>query len=78
MVLKRYMTGVALAALLAEWTLTDRTAAERIATLSSGVGDGGYVLDASSVFDDGYIDLLTGGHGDDWLLFTAGEDVVLP
>ncbi len=58
---------LALAAIMAEWTRTDRTVAQRVATLTSGVGEGGYVLNESTIFADEFLDTLTGGPGDDWL-----------
>lgn len=63
-------SDAALAAILAEWTRTDRTYDERYdRLLSTGVGAGGAIkLDATTVHDDGVQDVLTGGAGLDWFL----------
>ncbi len=67
----------AFSAVMAEWTRKDRTAAQRIAALSSGVGpNAGYALNAANVYDDGASDTLIGGNGDDWFLFDSALDSV--
>jgi Ca2+-binding RTX toxin-like protein len=68
---------VALAALMAEWTRTDLSYADRVAHLqgASGGHNQGCVLTtagAATVYDDGAADVLTGGAGADWFL-TDGQ-----
>jgi Ca2+-binding RTX toxin-like protein len=61
----------ALAKLMAEWTRSDLSAAQRIAHLQSGGAgalNGTTLLDASSLIYDAVPDLLTGGAGDNWVL----------
>jgi hypothetical protein len=67
----------ALRALLAEWKRTDATYATRISHLRSGGGlNGASRLAASDLFDDTSADVLTGGPGNDWLVFnSAGPGV---
>jgi Ca2+-binding RTX toxin-like protein len=59
----------ALNALESEWSRTDETFAQKMANLSgnaTGGKNGAFVLDATTVFDDGISDLLKGGNGQDW------------
>jgi hypothetical protein len=64
---------VALLAVLSEWT-SNRTVEERIRNLVDGSGtvvreNGSYYLvEGSTVLDDGDLDLLYGGAATDWLL----------
>ena len=56
----------ALDAILAEWA-TNNSYATRIANISTGGGlTGGWALNASTVFNDGLFDALSGGAGSDW------------
>jgi phospholipase C len=59
----------ALKALEAEWSRTDETFAQRMAHLNGGVTggkNGSFILDATTVHDDGVVDDLTAGSGADW------------
>jgi hypothetical protein len=59
----------ALLAIMAEWGRTDADYNTRIAHLmgtQSGGLNGSYFLNSSTVFDNGLIDVLTGGAGMDW------------
>ena len=62
---------VALSALMKEWTRTDLPAVQRVAHLQTG-GAGAFngttLLDAASLVDDGALDALVGGPGENWLL----------
>jgi hypothetical protein len=60
-------------AIQAEWT-SDATFATRVANLKNGTGAylSGVELNASTVFDDGAVDVLLGGEGSDW--FFANVD----
>lgn len=69
---------VALDALMAEWTRTDLTPAARIAHLDGSVSgglNGAYVLNASTVLDDGVVDTLYGDGSTDWFLASLIDDV---
>jgi hypothetical protein len=69
--------AAALCAIMAEWTRTDKTAAERVANLKNGTGlNGLIVLNATTVFSDLDADVLTGSSGDDWFLFDGQRDRV--
>src|SRR5262249_29844333 len=61
----------ALQAVLAEWT-SARSYNDRVANLSgAGTGvrlNGAFFLNDSTVMDDGQVDELTGGDGQDWFL----------
>jgi titin len=62
---------VALDAIMKEWKRTDADYATRISHLQNGgVGalNDGYRLNTSTVFDDAFVDSLTGGQGKDWFL----------
>jgi Ca2+-binding RTX toxin-like protein len=59
----------------AEWTRTDLAYADRIATLRTGTSSG-YVLDATTVFEDADADLLYGEGDLDWFWGTDGLDVM--
>jgi Ca2+-binding RTX toxin-like protein len=61
----------ALVQILAEWTSANSYSA-RIARLRSGAG-GLPKLDASTVLDDGVLDLLHGGDGLDWFFAGPGD-----
>jgi PKD repeat protein len=66
----------ALRAVMAEWTRTDLTYAERVDHLQNGGGRNGLVLlDAAAVSDDGRRDQVTGGRGLDWFFAGAGDRV---
>jgi phospholipase C len=59
----------ALKALESEWSRTDETFAQKMDHLSgnaTGGNNGSFVLDDTTVFDDGISDLLKGGTGQDW------------
>jgi hypothetical protein len=65
----------ALAYIMAEWDSTD-SYSTRIKKLSSGGGlNGSYVLNSTTVSDNGAVDLLYGGAGMDWFFaHTAGKN----
>jgi phospholipase C len=59
----------ALKALEAEWSRTDETYLQRVTHLNGGATgglNGAYVLNTSTVHDDGATDVLIGGTGPDW------------
>ncbi len=59
------------AAIMAEWTRTDLTYAQRIDHLRNGGGLNGQIkLNSSTVFDDSASDFLTGSTGLDWFWAT--------
>jgi Ca2+-binding RTX toxin-like protein len=61
-----------LRSIMTEWKRTDRTYAQRVARLSTGANP----LNPSTVFNDTFADVLTGGSGQDWFLFnSAGAGV---
>jgi hypothetical protein len=69
---------IALLAIMAEWGRTDADYNTRVAhlqgTQSAGL-NGSYLLNASTVFDNGVVDLLDGGAGMDWFLVgTSGKN----
>jgi hypothetical protein len=67
----------ALLAIVREWARTDATYAARVADLSNGGGlNGSYVLNATTLPDDGAVDVLTGGADSDWFLANA-QDTLL-
>lgn len=69
---------VALDAIMAEWGRTDISYQQRIADLdgaASGGLNGQYLLNATTVHDDGASDQLAGGGGQDWYIASA-DDVV--
>jgi Ca2+-binding RTX toxin-like protein len=56
----------ALAYIMAEWDSSD-SYSTRVKTISNGGGlNGSYVLDSTTVFDNGVSDSLYGGAGPDW------------
>jgi hypothetical protein len=62
--------AAALAAILAEWSSSDDYAtriARLMGTMSGGL-NGSYLLNASTVHDNGQADTLVGGAGLDWFL----------
>src|SRR5262249_61406382 len=62
----------ALNALAAEWRRTDADLATRIGHLNgsqSGGLNGGYLLNTTTVHDDGAIDELFGEGGSDWVIY---------
>ena len=65
----------ALNGILAEWLRTDLNLIQRLTNLSSGGGlNGGAVLNASTISDDGAIDkLFEGSAGQDWFLMFAND-----
>ncbi|MGH7137399.1 MAG: hypothetical protein ACREHD_16770, partial [Pirellulales bacterium] len=69
----------ALDAIMAEWGRTDISYRQRIADLegtASGGLNGPYLLNATTVHDDGASDELVGGGGRDWY-FASADDVVI-
>jgi hypothetical protein len=65
----------ALLALEREWSRQDADFPTRIRHLRLGGGlNGGYLLNTSTVFDDGVADTLTGGPGFDWFWANANQD----
>ena len=65
----------ALDALMNEWTRGDLEYAERVAHLEGGGGlNGGFLLNDSTVFDDGLKDKLKGNEGLDWFLADDDDD----
>jgi uncharacterized delta-60 repeat protein len=68
----------ALSAILTEWSRADRTYQQRVdALMTTGVGAGGAIrLNATTVFDDGAQDLLTGSSGQDWYFANIAGDGV--
>ncbi|MFO0881408.1 MAG: Calx-beta domain-containing protein [Gemmataceae bacterium] len=66
----------ALDALLDEWDRTDSTFEQRrdrlLGTLAGGL-NGGFLLNTSTVSDDGAIDDLTGGNGRDWFFASLSD-----
>ena len=68
--------SAALFAILTEWGRSDRSYAQRVADLKSGVGHNGAVkLTEATVFGDGAKHTLSGGGGHDWV-FSDGQDKV--
>lgn len=67
-------SDTSLFAILSEWRRTDIDYAQRIANLRAGIGSGAAIrLTASTVFDDSFIDKLTGGLGDDWFFVKLAD-----
>jgi hypothetical protein len=69
----------ALDAIMAEWGRTDISYRQRIADLdgtASGGLNGQYVLNATTVHDDGASDQLVGGGGQDWYIAGTNDLVV--
>jgi hypothetical protein len=71
----------ALAYLAAEWDRTDVDYMTRVGHLNGGIAggmNGSYLLNATTVLDDGAADVLNGGAGLDWIFahLTRGGDVV--
>jgi titin len=70
----------ALCAIMAEWT-SARDYATRVANLrGTGSGpraNGSYFLNATTVFDDGAVDRLTGSSGQDWIFANIADGGVL-
>lgn len=70
----------AVAAILPEWTRTDRGYQQRVDSLFSGIGQdpwgSPYALNRSTIWDDGSTDTLTGNAGLDWFLFSNTGDKV--
>jgi uncharacterized delta-60 repeat protein len=65
-----------LASVLAEWTRTDKTRAQKLANLTNGGGlNGANVLNASTVTDDKVKDTLHGTPDLDWMITGAGDKV---
>jgi hypothetical protein len=63
----------ALQAILAEWT-SSNSYATRVNNLRNGSGANGvFVLNSSTVSDDGLTDILWGDSGLDWFLFGLGD-----
>ncbi len=68
---------VAINAIMAEWTRTDRTAAQRVDALKNGTGlNGTLVLNSTTISNDTSADVMTGSSGDDWFLFDSTHDRV--
>jgi hypothetical protein len=52
-----------------EWTRTDIDYVARFSHLQNGGGlNDGHQLNSATVFDDAFLDSLTGGKGSDWFL----------
>lgn len=69
----------ALNAIMAEWGRTDLSYQQREADLSgaaSGGLNGFYVLNGSTVYDDGVVDVLAGGRGHNWYFAGVGDQQV--
>jgi Ca2+-binding RTX toxin-like protein len=67
----------ALLALRAEWSQSNETYQQRFQHLFHGGGqNGSFVLNPTTVFDDGAADLLTGGAGQDWFFFNPTQDTI--
>jgi Ca2+-binding RTX toxin-like protein len=67
----RTVDTIALDALLAEWSRTDLSYQDRVDHLNGSVPgglNGPYVLDNTTVFDDGVVDTIFAGPGQNWLL----------
>jgi uncharacterized delta-60 repeat protein len=71
----------ALCQIMNEWTRTDASFATRVSHLkgpaaggSAGGLNGAYYLNDMTAHDDGAIDVLTGGVGNDWFLFNKDGD----
>jgi len=65
----------AVRAIMAEWTRTDLLYEDRVNNLINGTGlNGSYVLNDSTVFDDGDRDTLKGKQGFDWFLANLEDD----
>ena len=63
----------ALSAILAEWT-SSNSYTTRVNNIRFGGGaNGAFTLDAATVLDDGQVDILFGGAGQDWFLFGTGD-----
>jgi hypothetical protein len=68
----------ALRAIQQEWTRTDADYLTRLDHLQNGGGlNGSFVLNGTTVPDDGAADMLTGGAGRDWFWLTLAQDTVL-
>jgi Ca2+-binding RTX toxin-like protein len=68
---------VALAAIRAEWTREDLSAADRRVHLRFGGGlNGPYLIDFNTVGGDGLSDTLTGGDGADWFFMVQVLDLI--
>jgi Ca2+-binding RTX toxin-like protein len=67
----------ALDTIMAEWLRTDLTFQQRLSLIQSG-GDPNepYLLNSSTVFDDGAADTLTGGAGRDWYFASKKTDIL--
>jgi hypothetical protein len=71
--------GVALLALLSEWSRADETYQQRIDHLrgtTPGGANGTVYLNANTVHDDGAPDTLTGGAGMDWYWAAQPQDAL--
>jgi Ca2+-binding RTX toxin-like protein len=62
----------ALNQVMTEWVREDRNTAQRVATLTTGVG--GVALNQSTVSRDNEKDVLTGSAGKDWFFFDFDDD----
>jgi hypothetical protein len=71
----------AMRAIMREWSRTDQTYEQRVTHLREGGGENGSViLDGTTVLEDGAVDSLTGGGGQDWYfasLFGPFADLLL-
>ena len=62
-------------AIMSEWTRSDLDYAARVDHLLNGGGlNAGFLLNATTVFDDNAKDKLRGGHGLDWFLADDDDD----
>jgi Ca2+-binding RTX toxin-like protein len=69
---------IALGAILAEWTRTNKTFQERVDQLMAGCGpDHAFALNTATEGDDTDEDVLTGSSGQDWFLFNRDKDGVV-
>jgi Ca2+-binding RTX toxin-like protein len=68
----------ALDAIMREWKRTDADYATRISHLQNGGGlNAGSLLNGATVFDDAFVDSLTGSQGRDWFLLNLTGGSVL-
>ena len=66
---------IALMAILSEWT-SSNSYADRVSNIRDGGGSNGpFVLNDTTVFDDGRVDTLWGHGGQDWFLIGVGDRI---
>jgi hypothetical protein len=67
----------ALLAIMAEFDRTDLNFHQRVDHLLNGGGlNGSDVLSTATVFDDGAVDVLSGGGGLDWFFVNKKQDII--